>query len=114
MQRINSRGSGQTFVYRFDMNDANNCFRARQDVDSRWHGHLRAIHMDDLCYLFRPSFVDTSLLAEHSLDLIDHMVCIVKCSLLSIINLKIIYRHQFSQVLDQLEVHICHGIHQLV
>jgi hypothetical protein len=69
-----SGGSGQSFVYRFDMNDANNCFRARQRVDPRWHGHHRAIHMDDLCYLFKPSFVDASLLGNHSLDLISHMV----------------------------------------
>jgi hypothetical protein len=73
-QRLIANGTGANYLYRFDANADNNCFRQRGGVDPRWWGHLRAIHMDDLCYLFKPSFVDVPATNSTSFSLIDHMV----------------------------------------
>jgi hypothetical protein len=73
-QRIRSNARGASYVYRFDANTPNNCFRALNGVDQRWHRHQRAIHMDDLCYLFKPSFVPVPERNTDGFDTITRMV----------------------------------------
>jgi Carboxylesterase family len=70
-QRWRSGGSGRSFVYRFDVNTENNCFSNMQGVDPLYR---EPIHMDDICYLFRPSF--TGLLIPNSAgwNMTQHML----------------------------------------
>ncbi|KAG5680927.1 hypothetical protein PVAND_010403 [Polypedilum vanderplanki] len=75
-QRVFSRGLGKTYVYRFDADSDNNCFRTLYRVDPRWHRHHRAIHMDDLCYLFKTSFANVPANNTNSFNLIQHMLSI--------------------------------------
>lgn len=52
-QRWASRGSGRSFVYRFDVNSDNNCFSRRNGVPMLYR---EPVHMDDICHLFKTSF----------------------------------------------------------
>lgn len=73
-QRLNSNSEALNWVYRFDANADNNCFRERNGVPQMYHPHQRAIHMDELCYLFKPSFVTVPERGSQSFKLIEHMV----------------------------------------
>ena len=42
-----------------------------------FHEHRRAIHMDELCYLFKPSFVTVPERGSQSFQVIEHMVGIL-------------------------------------
>jgi Carboxylesterase family len=52
-QRWSSSGSGQSYVYRFDVNSDNNCFSTLNRVPASYR---EPIHMDDICHLFKTSF----------------------------------------------------------
>lgn len=72
-QRLRSNNQALNWVYRFDANADNNCFRLINNIPPAYYGHRRAIHMDDLCYLFKPEFIP-NIPTSQSFELIQHMV----------------------------------------
>lgn len=70
-QRWTSGGEGKTFVYRFDVNTENNCFSIRNNVDPIYR---EPIHMDDICYLFNPSFVTPLTPNSAGWNMTQHML----------------------------------------
>lgn len=72
-QRWNSNAQGQTFVYRFDVDSDNNCFKVLNRVGSLYR---EPIHMDDLCHLFKTSFANVPSVDSVGYKTIEKMVSV--------------------------------------
>ena len=73
-QRLRDNSQARNWIYRFDADAENNCFRERNRVPELYHPYHRAIHMDDLCYLFKPSFLAPPIHGTQSYELVQYMV----------------------------------------
>lgn len=73
-QRLRDNSQAKNWVYRFDADDANNCFRTHTSFPELFHPYRRAIHMDELCYLFKTSFSPIPELGSQSYQLLEHTV----------------------------------------
>lgn len=102
LQRIRD-SQKNNFVYRFDANADNNCFRARSNIPEIYHPYRRAIHMDELCYLFKPSFVNPPAIRSESFELIERMVR-PKISNCHVFHFIIFFSLIFSQNSHRLEI----------
>lgn len=70
-QRWDSRGSGKSYVYRFDVDSNSNCFSTRNGVPAIYR---EPIHMDDLCHLFKASFAPVPIFNTTGWNMTEHMV----------------------------------------
>jgi hypothetical protein len=70
-QRWDSSGSGRSFVYRFDADSTNNCFKQRNRVPQIYR---EPVHMDDICHLFKPSFSPVPAFNTTGWNMTEHMV----------------------------------------